>query len=243
MAFRVIYYISMACPTVERSLEMIEKYIDAGCTSFQIDMPSHDPYGETDFVKKCMHDALEVHSDYGFYMDAFRELRRKHPALQISIVVYKDVIDTIGIEKFTDFCTEIGMYTVRLAGNDEREEYTQYMRSHGLFTVEGVGYYMPEDHIQAVLGRNNIVTLRTKRKTEAPNRGFETWEQRIGYLRSRGVQSPIFAIADMKGAQDILRAKDGGADGVIVGNVLMQLWNDPAAFDAKLKEIQECADE
>ena len=134
------------------------------------------------------------------------------------------------------------MYSVRLAGNDEREAYTQYMRSHGLYTVEGVGYYMPEEHIQAVLGLNNIVTLRTKRKTEAPNRGFETWEQRIGYLRSRGVTAPIFAIADMKGAEDILKAKAGGADGVIVGNVLMQLWNDPDAFAAKLQEIQACAE-
>ena len=139
MAFQVIYYVSIACPTVERSLEMIEKYIEAGCNSFQIDMPSHDPYGETDFVKKCMADALNAHGDYQFYMDAFRALRRKHPDLQISIVVYKDVMDRIGIEAFTDFCLEIGMYSVRLAGNDEREAYTQYMRSHGLYTIEGVG--------------------------------------------------------------------------------------------------------
>lgn len=242
MAFRVIYYISLACPTVERSLEMIEKYIQAGANSFQIDMPSHDPYGETDFVKKCMHDALAAHSDYDFYMDTFRELRRRHPQLEISIVVYKDVIDEIGIEKFTDFCNEIGMYSVRLAGNDDREAYTKYMRDHGLYTVEGVGYYMPEEHVQAVLGRNNIVTLRTKRKTEAPNRGLETWEQRVGYLRSRGVTAPIFAIADMKGAEDILRAKNGGANGTIVGNVLMQLWDDEDAFEKKLKEIQACAD-
>ena len=242
MAFRVIYYISLACPTVERSLEMIEKYIQAGANSFQIDMPSHDPYGETDFVKKCMHDALAAHGDYDFYMDTFRELRRRHPQLEISIVVYKDVIDEIGIEKFTDFCNEIGMYSVRLAGNDDREAYTKYMRDHGLYTVEGVGYYMPEEHIQAVLGRNNIVTLRTKRKTEAPNRGMETWEQRVGYPRSRGVTAPIFAIADMKGAEDILRAKNGGANGTIVGNVLMQLWDDEDAFEKKLKEIQACAD-
>ena len=242
MAFRVIYYISLACPTVERSLEMIEKYIQAGANSFQIDMPSHDPYGETDFVKKSMHNALAEHGDYDFYMDTFRELRRRHPQLEISIVVYKDVIDEIGIEKFTDFCNEIGMYSVRLAGNDDREAYTKYMRDHGLYTVEGVGYYMPEEHIQAVLGRNNIVTLRTKRKTEAPNRGMETWEQRVGYLRSRGVTAPIFAIADMKGAEDILRAKNGGANGTIVGNVLMQLWDDEDAFEKKLKEIQACAD-
>ena len=46
----------------------------------------------------------------------------------------------------------------------------------------------------------------------------------------------------MKGAEDILRAKNGGANGTIVGNVLMQLWDDEDAFEKKLKEIQACAD-
>lgn len=241
MSFRVIYYISLACPTVDRSMDMVEKYIAGGADSFQIDMPSHDPYGETDFIKKCMADALAAHPSYDYYMDAFRQLRKRYPDIQLSIVVYKDVIDEIGIERFTDFCNELGMYSVRLAGNDDRDAYTAYMRSHGLYTVEGIGYYMPQDHIDRVKGLNNIVTLRTRRKTEAPNRGFETWKQRIDYIRCQGVTAPIFAIADMKSAADLEAAKEGGADGVIVGNVLMRLWEDEAAFKAKLAELQACA--
>ena len=48
MAFRVIYYISLACPTVERALEMLEKYIQAGANRCEIDMRAHDPDGEPD---------------------------------------------------------------------------------------------------------------------------------------------------------------------------------------------------
>lgn len=242
MAFSITYYISLACPTVEKSLEMIDRYIEKGATGFQIDMPSRDPYGETDFVKKMMSDALAAHSDYAYYMDAFRRIRAKHKDLNLSIVVYKDVIDTIGIEVFTDFCKEISMYSVRLAGNDERVPYTEYMTSHGLFCIEGVGYYMPQEHIDWVMGRSCIVTLRTKRKTEAPNRGLETWSQRIGYLRDKGVQAPIYAIADMRTAEDLKAAKDGGADGTIVGNVLMQLWDDEERLWAKFQELQSVAE-
>lgn len=240
MSFKVVYYISLACPTVERSLEMLEKYVELGATSFQIDMPSHDPYGETDFVKACMANALKAHSSYDYYMDVFRTIRRNHPETELSIVVYKDVMDEIGIEKFTDFCNELDFFSVRLAGNDDREEYTRYMRSHGLFTLEGIGYYMPEEHFDFVRGMNTIITLRTKRKTEAPNKGLETWKQRIDYVRAKGITSPILAIADMRTAKDLLAAKEGGAEGTIVGNVLMQLWDDEAAFESKFHELQGC---
>lgn len=242
MAFQIIYYISLACPTVEKSLEMVDKYVDHGAKAFQIDMPSSDPYGETDFVKKMMADALEAHGDYDYYMDIFREIRRKHPDISLSVVVYKDIIDTIGIEKFTDFCNEINAYSIRLAGNDDREAYTEYMLSHGLFCVEGIGYYMSQDHIDRVIGRNCIIVLRTRRKTEAPNRGYETWEQRIKYIREKGVTAPLYAIADMRTAADLEAAKEGGANGTIVGNVLMQLWNDEEKLWAKFDELQQVAE-
>ncbi len=242
MGFSITYYITIACPTTEKSLEMIGKYINRGATAFQIDMPSSDPYGETDFVKKMMGDALAAHSDYDYYMDAFRKIRKTYPDVRLSIVVYKDVIDTIGIEKFTDFCLELGLYSVRLAGNDEREAYTDYMTGHGLFCLEGVGYYMPEEHIARVVGRNCIVQMRTKRKTEAPNRGLETWDKRVAYLRDKGVTAPILAIADMNTAADLEAAKKGGADGTIVGNVLMRLWGDEDKLWSKFDELQSVAE-
>ena len=244
MKFYPVYYFTLACPTIERTLEKVAQYVEkAGVRGIQIDMPSRDPYGETDMVKAMMAKCLEDYGgNYDAYMDAIRGIRRKYADLEIHVVVYPDVVECIGIEKFTDFCKEINAFTVRIAGTEVFEEYISYLDDHGVVTSDCINYSMPDEDVNRCRNTKGIIHMRTKRKTEAPNRGFETWEQRIGYLRSRGVQAPIFAIADMKGAQDILRAKDGGADGVIVGNVLMQLWNDPAAFDAKLKEIQECSE-
>ena len=238
MSFTVTYYIDMACPTIEKSIEMIGKYIERGAKAFQIDMPSHDPYGETDFIKKMMHDALEAHPDYDYYMDGFRTIRKLHPEARLSIVVYKDVIDQIGIEKFTDFCNEIGMFSVRLAGKDDRVAYTDYMTAHGLACQEGVGYYMPEADIQRAIACNCVVQMRSKRVTEELNPQYDTWEKRVGYLRQRGITKPILAIADMKTAADLIAAREGGADGVIVGNALMQLWENEEELWKKFDEFQ-----
>ena len=41
MGFKIMYYVTIACPTVEKTLEMIDQYVAHGVDSLQIDMPSY----------------------------------------------------------------------------------------------------------------------------------------------------------------------------------------------------------
>jgi tryptophan synthase alpha chain len=231
MKFYPVYYFTLACPTIEKAQEMIDKYVEKSkIIGVQLDMPSNDPYGETDFVKKMMADALEKYKgNYQPFMDAIKNIRKKHPGLVLHIVVYPDVIDSFGIEKFTQFCGDIGAFTVRSAGTETYTDYIKYLNDHGIYTSDDISYFMPEEDIQRCTGTKGIIHMRTKTKTESPNRGFETWEQRIKYVRSKGITARIFATADMKTAGNLEEAKKAGADGVYVGNVLMKLWNDESA--------------
>lgn len=47
MKFTPIYYVCIACPTITRTKEMVDKYVERGAKAFQIDMPSMDPFAET----------------------------------------------------------------------------------------------------------------------------------------------------------------------------------------------------
>lgn len=242
MKFYPVYYFTIACPTIEKTLEMVDRYVEkCHIRGIQIDMPSADPYGETDMVKKRMAEALEKYRTYDVFMDAIREIRRRHPALEIHVVVYPDVIDSIGIEKFTEFCKEIDAFTVRIAGSVTYEDYINYMDDHGLTTSDNIHYSMPEEDIVRCRRTRGIIHMRTKRKTEAPNRGLETWEQRLQYVRGKGVTARVFATADMKTAADLLAAREGGADGVYVGNVLMNLWDNEEALWKLLAEMEATA--
>ena len=241
MKFYPVYYFTMACPTIEKSLEMIDKYVEkCHIRGVQLDMPSTDPYGETDMVKARMAQGVANYT-YDDFMNAIREVRKKHPTLEIHIVVYPDVIDSIGIEKFTDFCKEINAFTVRIAGSETFVDYIKYLDDHGLLTSDYINYYMPEEDFERCQNTKGIIHIRTKRKTEAPNRGFETWEQRIPYIRNKGVTARLFATADMKTAEDLIAAREGGADGVYVGNVLMNLWDDEEKLFKLLSEMEATA--
>ena len=116
MSFSVIYYVCIACPTVERTLEMVDRYVAHGAKAFQIDMPSKDPFSETDFVKEMMKNTLSEGVGYDTYMDGIREIRRRHPELELHVVVYNDVVDAIGVEKFIAFGKEIGVRSFMIPG-------------------------------------------------------------------------------------------------------------------------------
>lgn len=241
MKFYPVYYFTLACPTIERTLEKIDQYVEkANVRGIQIDMPSGDPYGETDMVKAMMAKCIsDYNGNYDAYMDAIRSIRKKHENLEIHVVVYPDVVERIGIEKFTEFCKEISAFTVRIAGTEVYEHYISYLDAHGVITSDCINYAMPEEDIKRCCNTKGIIHMRTKRKTEAPNRGLETWEQRLNYVREHGVTARIFATADMKTAQDLINARDAGADGVYVGNVLMNLWDDEEALWKLLGEMQD----
>lgn len=242
MKFYPVYYFTIACPTIEKTMEMIDSYVEkCHIRGIQIDMPSSDPYGETDMVKQRMAKALESCGGYDTYMDAIRAVRKKHPTLELHIVVYPDVIDAIGIERFTVFCKEVEAFTVRIAGTETFQDYINYLDTHGIVTSDCINYAMPEEDIERCRATKGIIHMRTKRKTEAPNRGLETWEQRLRYVRDKGVTARIFATADMKTAEDLIAARDAGADGVYVGNVLMNLWDNEEALWKLLAEMEATA--
>ncbi|MDD4012177.1 MAG: tryptophan synthase subunit alpha [Sphaerochaetaceae bacterium] len=240
MKFYPVYYFTLACPTIERTLEKIDQYVKkCNILGIQIDMPSRDPYGETDLVKAMMANCIEAYNgNYDLFMDRIRSIRAKHPSLEIHVVVYPDVVESIGIEKFTDFCKDIGAFTVRIAGTETFDEYISYLNSHRVITSDCINYSMPEEDIVRCQSVTGIIHMRTKRKTEAPNRGLETWKQRLEFVRSKGVKARVFATADMKTAQDLVNAREAGADGVYVGNVLMNLWDDEESLWKLLAQMQ-----
>lgn len=229
MSFNVIYYINIACPTIEKSLEMVDKYIAHGAKSLQIDLPSKNPYEETPMVKKMMLDSLSRNADYETYMDAVREIRRKHPDLELHVVVYTDVVDSIGIEKFVQFGKEINVASFMIPFN--RREIWEYIERSGIPFMRVVLNELPDHEIaeaveECELGMPTIVSLRNRKPGEIDRPGCETWTGRYNYARKAGITAPIVSVFGIKNKETLQEVKDSGADGAIIGNVLMNLWNE-----------------
>ena len=243
--FKIVYYITIACPTVERTLEYVDKYVEHGVKSIQIDMPSADPFAETDFVKKMMGDTLKDGLDYEKYMQAVREIRRRHPSLELHLMSYPDVVKSIGLTRYADFVKEVGIVSLMLCGDMPEER--AYFYSRGLSCSGHVEFTMPEEQVRKACDpaqRYSLVTMRNARVGQVPRAGLETWESRVRYLRDDcNCPYPLYVVGGVLNGQMLREAKQAGVVGAYIGNVLMWNWDDEAKLFSMIREFEEVAEE
>ncbi len=241
--FKTIYYMTIACPTVERTLEMVDKYVKNGVKSIQIDMPSVNPFAETDFVKNMMRGALKDGLDYGKYMDAVREIRRRHPRLELHLMSYPDVVETIGMEKYADFALEVGIVSLMLCADMPQER--AYFYSRGLLCSGHVEFTMPEEQVARACDpaqNYSLVTMRNARVGQEPRPGLETWQARVHYMREeRKCPYPLYAVGGILNPEMLREAKEAGVVGAYLGNVLMWNWDNEEKLTAMIKGFEAAA--
>lgn len=242
MSFNPIYYMCAACPTTEKTIEMADKYIAHGAHALQIDMPSKDPYAETDFVKSMMSNSLDRSSDYKTYMDAIREIRFRHPELELHVVVYHDVVDSIGLDAFIDFGKEINVASFMIPNNTK--ETIEATENAGITDMKIIVHAMPDNEVKMCVdaGKHNIVAIRNKKPGETDTPGLETYEKKYKFLRDKGVVSPIYSVFGISTKEALAAVKATGSDGAIIGNVLMRLWDDEYSLWKLLEEFNSLAE-
>lgn len=241
MKFHPVYYLINSWPSREKTLEMVDRYVAHGVRAIQIDMPSTNPYGESTYIQDRMHGAVEKYGlDYEVYMDVIREIRRRYPELEIHQVLYNDIVDRVGLDRFAAFCKEVGTYTVML----DDVANSDLLNAQGIRTTDFIMYYLPEEHILRAASTGNLVMLRSNKDHPewVPRDGRHSWKDRVEYVRSRGVKGPIFAVAGILTKEQLEEVKASGADGAYIGTTLMKLWDDEEALWKLLEELESVAE-
>lgn len=231
--FHLVYYVSMGCPSIEYSLQKAELYLENGVKAIQFDLPSRNPYRENPPIRERMRRALEACPDYEKYLEALTAFRRQHLDFEMQMVSYEDVILTIGTLNYIRFCQQNGIRTCRIAGGPSFEIARKDMNAAGIDTLTFIDYDMKDEEIAFARETGRAVMLRNKRQGMSPRENMTEWDERIRFLRERGIQQPIYATAEMKCGSDIRQARKAGADGAFVGSCLMALWDD----DEKLVDL------
>ncbi len=241
MSFTPIYYISSACPTVERSFEMAESYIEKGASAIQMDMPSRFPVYETEFISACMKNALEMYGGYDVYIDMFGKLKERHPEVMLHLVVYPDVVESVGRERFISLCRSLPAASVMIAGGDD--ELSDCLRASGVTVIGRIDRNLGEQNLAQVarLSEGDICNFNYKKHREVTPHGCISYADKIAYIRNAGVKCKIYAVEGIADKEMMDEVKHAGADGALVGNVLMRLWDSPDELWRLFDLFQSCA--
>lgn len=239
--FHLVYYISMGCPSIEYSLAKADLYLRNGAKALQFDLPSRNPYRETSFIKERMAYAWKQYQSYEPFLQALSAFRRSHPDFEMQMVSYEDVVLTIGSVNYIRFCKENHIRTVRISGDGVIELARKDMNSQGIDTLTFIDFDMKDEDIEFARQTGRSIMLRNKRAGMAPRPGLETWQQRMDYLRGKGITAPIYATAGITCGADLTEARQAGASGAFVGSCLMKRWDDEADMLRLLAELEQAA--
>ena len=237
---KLICYLSNGYPTIERSLEIIDRYFEAGCDIVEIDFPAHNPYLDSEFIRSRMKRALDACGDYSRYMDAISEACEKYSASRFVVLVYEETIEEIGIDRFIDFCRRNALLDIICIGST-RTDFKIECMEQGLRIATYVPFHLPKDDLAAAERTNGFIYLQY-RPAPSADLPFDTLGECIGYLRrSAGIDPsrPIYCGVGVESPEDIRRIRESGGDGAFIGSAVLKLHDDPGGMKTLIRSMKK----
>ena len=239
---RLICYLSNGYPSIDSSVDMAKKYVEAGCDIIEVDFPSPDPYLEGEYIASRMHKALEACSDYDKYMDGIVKIKRDLPDTKIILLMYEDTLIQIGVEKFINYCKNNGFADLILVGLKDEVVKNRCIEA-GIAVSCYVQFNMDENEIDVAKNSNGFVYMQAKPINIDVNPAFPTLKDCIAKLRAEGISREIYCGVGIYTPEDIRMAKEAGADGVFVGSTILKLQQDVPQMQQVIRSLKEaCVD-
>lgn len=240
---KLICYLSNGFPTIKKSAKIAEYYAAGGCDVIEIDIPSKDPYIESDFISNRMKTALAACDDYDRYMENILQIKYRLSDIKIIMLVYENTVKEIGVHKFIDFCLCNGLKDIIFVGL-ENDNIKNQLIENNIRVSCYVQFNMPPEEIESAKASNGFVYMQAKTTPDMINPQFPTLTDCIKYLRNQGIDREIYCGVGIYKTSDFKMVKNAKGDGVFIGSKILKLYNNPAklvstiaSFKTELEKI------
>jgi len=240
---KAICYLAGGYPTMEKSLEMAELYLQAGCDAIEWSLPPRDPYVDPPYIAEKMLKAREGCSDYEIYLEKLAKFCRKFPEAEIILLLYQETIRELTPRRLVEFCRENGIETI-LSGNLSDEAAKAELMEAGIKIAASMNYTMYEEEISQVCSGNGFVYMQampTQQDLEA-GRGRETLKAAIDRLREMGVTRPVYCGVGIRSPEDIAFIRESGGQGFFLGSAIMKYYDEPEKLTEIIRAYKEAGE-
>lgn len=235
---KLICYLSNGYPSIESSIDMAKIYVDAGCDMIEIDFPSRNPYLEGPFIADRMAKALQHCDDYDAYIHGLRKIKKLFPTTPFILLVYENTISEIGVKKFIDFCKKNDYQDIILCGLSSETIKNQLIEQE-LRVNCYVRFGMYEDEIASAKNSNGFVYLQAvAQNPKEINNKYPTLKDCIRHLKEVGITRPIYCGVGLHRPEDVLMARESGADAVFIGSTILKLQENIPEMTKKIREFK-----
>lgn len=222
---RVIGYLTSGYPTIEKSIETARHYVESGCDMLEISIPLENNR-EKPFLSDVMKQAYKACPDYNAHLDAIVQMAKENPGVDITILIYNEVLDSIGIERFASECQKAGICDVNSANLTDKAT-IKALEKKGIYLAGLVNYRLEAWRIEEARHTKGFVYCQAfPREGQELDPKADTIEKLIAYLREQGIEGKIYCGGGISKPEDAKRVKDAGADGFFLGSSIITLYDD-----------------
>lgn len=236
---KVICYLSNGYPSIEKTLETADLYVQGGCDIIEVDLPTDNPYLDNEFIGGRMAKAYQVDSNYDHYLDTIATIRNKYPEKEMLIVLYEHSLVTIGVEKFTQFCLEHGTKDIILVGSETNDVKNQLM-ANGIKVSSYIQFHLPEEEIELAKNSNGFIYLQAK-SVGLEKDGCHTLKECIRYLRECGFNQSIYCGVGISTPADVKLVAEAGGDGAFIGSAVLKKQDNPDELVSFINQLKDAA--
>lgn len=192
-----------------------------------------DPVEQTSSYVKCGASAVSVLTDHRFFNGSISDLKAARKAINVPILCKDFIIDPIQIDLAKDAGADIILLIVAAMDEKKLVELYQYAKYHNLEVLMEVH---SEDELE--------IALKTGAKLiGVNNRNLKTFEVDLSVTEKLAPivkQSGAFLISEsgIKTIDDVKRVMKAGANGILVGEMLMRAEDLPSTLQQMKLPLQ-----
>lgn len=235
---RVIGYLTSGYPSLEGCIKGAAAYIEGGCDMLEISVPLYNNR-EAPYLSDLMREAIKKYPVLDDHLCSIEKIAKENPSVQITLLLYQEVILEIGAKKLADFCAGCGIRDIN-SPDLRDEEAIRILRGQGIRLAGLILYEQDEERLEDAKRTDGFIYCQAfPREGQNLSPGCETPEQLIACIRSQGITNPIYCGGGIRTPGDGVRLKQAGADGFFLGTSILTIMDDTEKVVETVKSFKQ----
>jgi len=223
---RIIGYLTSGYPSLEGCIKGADAYITGGCDMLEISIPLMNNH-EAPYLSELMKNAIEKYPDPEEHLNSIGAIAKGHPDVQITLLLYQEVILNIGPVKLARFCAAHGIKDINSPDLVDADA-VRILREYGIRIAGLILYEYDEKRLEDSKKTDGFIYCQAfPREGQKIYEGCESPEKLIAYIRNQGIKNPVYCGGGIRVPEDAVRLKEAGADGFFLGTSILTIMDDP----------------
>ena len=215
-------------PDITTTDKLIKLAYDCQVDIIELGIPDSNPFLDSPGMKASMQRALAFSDNLDDYLNYLKYIRNQYPEQPFEVMIYHNTVMQIGLEKFAKSLQDAQMDAVLVAdyvlhGDSFLQDLDKNLSKTGVIPIRFVPHPFNLTQVNDIKenGRGFVISQTITDNSGERRAVLDKNKEKIDFLRSHGVKTPIVLAYGIKSLQDITKCIELGADGVLLGTVIL----------------------